>query len=261
MLPPAILSERSMVKLTEGTFIIATIISGFFLGSAGAQELPVLQAKSDPAPYARLSDAAQVGAARIIVGVVLDSQPVGSQLRLTAHLPQDWESEPICARLLSPDALFEAAAEYDVDPDAAGQVTALAIDVNAADMAILEQRAMDHLALTVARGTCVSDSREFVVASTTWEESDRAEMLSIFVNGQGAARVTAEFAGPDNFQFNIRCERSVEASRVGYDHVCRLAAAELPTGQEVRGRINRRDRFGGIELPADFTVSILEPSP
>jgi len=244
-----------MASKKRPMLILALVIAGLQVPLANAQSLPELKAKSDPQPYARLHEAAKVSAARIIVGVVLDMQPVGLHPKMIARLPKAWVGESVCARLLSPDALFEAVAEYDVEDSAAGKTTVLGLTFNADDLRTIQEREMDQLALSVSRGGCQSAPEEFAMSMTNQRIEDAYEALTVFVNSQNAARVTVEVRSSDGGSNTIRCQRSNEPSRVGFDHLCSLPLDLFPTEEKTELRISRRDRFGGIEQPTRVIVS------
>ncbi len=224
---------------------------------ASAQDLPTLMPKTDPEPYGELAEAAQVSAARIVVGVALVGEVPGNKPDLIALVPADWASHPICARLISPDALFEGLAEYNApdEPDndlvRLGDSTPAGPWFTAEHWTELKKRNVAELALAVTKGACSAPSSEFALSALSANAAELATTVAVYVNSQGAERVFAEVATQTGEKAVTLCDRSGSQSTVGYDRLC-LADIDGISGK-LEVRINRVN-YGAYEDPVDLTI-------
>jgi hypothetical protein len=272
---------------TLGKSVLAAIASAACLASTAVaqQDLPVVDAAATPEPLDRLTDAAEVSAARIIVGIMVDAgeppfetarpsgQGDGGDIRdhvparaflhpLPRMIARPWQTGTYCARLLSPDALYEGRAEYEVGADASGGDAWFRFKIIGENWEVLTERHRGQLAIAVTHGACdeVPSTEHAIVR---WAPADAAERqpetLTIFVNGQGASEVYAEVKqGGARIVEPRPCHRGGESAGVGFDRLCTLPLADLPANGPVTIEVNRL-AYGMWEEPVDVTLHLVPP--
>lgn len=231
----------------------------FLIGAAVAQTQTPLRIKpqAEPTPGGVLADAAQIGAARVIVGVVFDATLPAKQashvLEIHTSIPEGWDHASLCGRVLSPDALYEGLAEYSVPPEDTGHAV-LEFPGKPEHWKTLRERQNDELAVAVTRGQCSQPSKTFLVASLE-PLADRTENegVTIFVNSQGASRVFAEIRQSDQQRVSVPCDRADERGGIAFDRVCQIDPVNLPSQGETTISINRIT-FGAPEKPVTISI-------
>ena len=165
-----------MARICESWAAVAFAGLALAAGAAGAQDLPVIPAKASPEPVDRLADAAEVSAARIVVGVMLEPLTPPSRGPLViAELPSAWGGSAVCARLISGDALYEGRAEYDISETEAGRRAELRFQIAPRHWKKLEEDYGGKLVVAVTRGGCQEPSDDHAVA--LWRTTGSIEWM------------------------------------------------------------------------------------
>jgi len=223
------------------------LVAGLVTVSA-AQTLPVIPA-SRPLDE-RSMVAAEVFAPRIVVGVMLETGVRSLSPGVATVFPQEWSGSTVCARFLSSDSLYEADSEHVV-PQITEPLLA-ALEFRTQKTRKLSQLGRNDLAVTISRGGCENEVREFVPAIWRAEAPKLADPVLIYVGAQGATDVYANI-NSGSIESEVQCEVLSNDETVGFDHVCKIPTEQFPQGGRIDIELNRVNA-GAFDPPELFTL-------
>ncbi|WP_425037418.1 hypothetical protein [Primorskyibacter sp. S187A] len=181
------------------------------IGLASAVCAEDLQLATDPFNET-VSDTALI-AGQFIAGLQFSSAP-SEELALQAYIPAAWQSEILCARVITVEGQYLAANEYTVPASWAGGMTGVPYPKSTLNAA-LAGRPRDSVSVRLSRGAC--ETRVTDVALTVWGEAQSAPGL--LVNGFQAEQVYLYLG--DSIT-PIACEPAPLETRIAYDTLCPL---------------------------------------
>lgn len=164
------------------------------------------------------------------------------EAELSVHLDPSWQSDLICARVLSADGLYEAENAYALPAGWAGGVAELAFPTRHADL--LAGLPSGAVAVRITNGSC------------TERTSDAALALWRGANGEPANLLINAFAADEVFMYAgrtaIECTPLPISGLAAYDHSCALPETLAGAVDLVIYRV----KDGSSPDPAEFRLFI-----
>jgi len=196
----------------------------------------------------QVTDAAQVSMSRIVVGVVADETPRANDARVGAAVAPEWRGDTMCARFLSSDSTYEGSREYVIPTTLTAPVGELDFPTTHGDT--LAALTTSEFAISLTRGDCDNDGRDFAVALWRTDAYDPDAAILVLINAQGADESYVYLPEED---IEAPCTALGHGQGVGFDHACRIPRSELPAEGPVLVEVNRATG-GAFEEPEQLTI-------
>ncbi len=168
------------------------------------------------------------------------------------HVPENWVGGPVCLRVLSADALYEAAVEFNVDAARAGERVVVQYeseffgDFWSARAGTLDG---DALAALANDQGCAVAGQDAGTSFPVTGETGQAQFPSLLLNSFGAE---GGFVQIGDSADSTPCAPITAPVRTGYDMRCEIRAADHVSGPL---RVTVWPMKGGeIGLPIEVTV-------